>query len=110
MDKAQEIHINPPESLEIPNDIGLLVKTNGDFWIVHNNIFSNTPSWAEYEQENEQLFLVWETGETTRLEASFISNTLEKLKKSKTAFFIGMADKTHITSLQEIPVVVRNYN
>ena len=86
--------------------IAVVVKENGDFWIVHDRLFEEPPSWAEFYPDERRLVLISETGRAVQVDCELSAEALRRLQQSKTAFLIYMRDGAILEQVSDIPAVV----
>ena len=103
MDELSPIKKNLTAMMEI----AVVVKENGDFWLVHDQEFEETPDWVEYDESSRSLILITDHGNMHEVGLELQPRAYERLKNAKTVFLIYMEEGENLEQIKELPVIVR---
>ena len=94
------------ENLENMMEIAVVVKENGDFWLVHDKPFEEEPGWVEYDPQSRKLSFVTENGHIHGIELNLSDEACRRLNNAETVFLMYMEGGQTLTDVKEIPVTI----
>lgn len=89
-------------------DIAVVIKENGDFWLVHDKELPEEPAWAEFDPNTAKLYLVKESGNIRFINVDLNAESCTRLKSAEAIFLIYMKDGKELFSINELPVTIQH--
>ena len=89
-------------------NISVLVKENGDLWLVYDKLLEEKLEWVEYDNETKTLILVTDKGNMHDIDLKLKPRAYERLLEAKKVFLMFMRDGQTLEQVRELPVTVRN--
>ncbi len=108
MTDSNDIEIPIKGDLSTIMDISIIVKENGDPWIVHDKPFDETPNWVEFDNEDKSIILVTQNGNIHKVDLSLQPLSYQRLLNAKRVFLIFMKDGKTLEEIKELPVITRD--
>lgn len=96
-----------PKNLNDLMEIAVVIKENGDFWLVHDKELPEEPAWAEFDPNTAKLYLVKESGAVRFINVDLTPESCARLKSAETVFLIYMKDGKDLTHINELPVTIQ---
>lgn len=109
MHQHQEYETPVKENLSDMMNISVVVKENGDFWLLHDGQFQEKPDYVEYDPERKSLTIVTDMGNLHAVDLDLSPRAYERLKKAQTVFLMHMEDQEKLNEIVALQVIVNHY-
>ncbi|GEM_PF-4206345 len=96
------------ESLSKLMRISVLIKENGDLWLVYDTEIEEKLEWVEFDSETKTLILVTNKGNMHDIDLKLKPRAYERLLNAKIVFLMFMRNGETLEKIREIPVTVRD--